>query len=77
MKFLEVGSFGGDLAVVGMLFLGVGLVAFCISVLYALVLAMISASNRDKKYDFKPALYGILFGLLIFTAGGFICGFEL
>ncbi|MFN3020231.1 hypothetical protein ACK1KB_04490 [Chryseobacterium sp. TY3] len=77
MKFLEVGSFGGDLAVVGMFFLAAGLVAFCISALYAIILAIMSASNRDKKYSFKPALYGILFGLLIFTAGGFICGFSL
>lgn len=77
MKFLEGGNFGGDLAVFGIIFLASGLVTFCISVLYALILAMMAASNRDKKYEFKYPLYGILVGLLIFTAGGFICGYNL
>jgi phosphate starvation-inducible membrane PsiE len=77
MKLLEVGSFGGDLAALGLIFLFIGLVVFIISIIVAVVLGIMAAANPDKKYNFKPSLMGILIGILIFIAGGCICGFKL
>lgn len=77
MKLLEVGNFGEDLAGLGLIFLFIGLVVFAISILIAFILGIMAASNTEKKYNFKPALIGILVGVLIFIAGGCICGFNL
>lgn len=77
MNFLEVGSFGGDLAGLGIFFLVVGLIVLAVSGFIAFILMIMTMTNSGKKYDFKPALYGILAGLLIFIAGGCICGFQL
>ncbi|HEX7870950.1 MAG TPA: hypothetical protein VF455_12645 [Chryseobacterium sp.] len=77
MKLLEVGSFGGELAGLGLIFLFIGLVVFIISIIIAVVLGIMSAANPEKKYNFKPSLIGILTGILVFIAGGCICGFNL
>jgi|UPI000648D16B hypothetical protein len=77
MKLLEVGNLGGDLSGLGIIFLFFGLVIFVLSIIVAVILGIMSASNSEKKYNFKPSLIGILIGVLIFTAGGFICGFNL
>lgn len=77
MKLLEVGNLGGDLSGLGMVFLFFGLVIFVLSIIVTVILGIMRASNSEKKYDFKLPLIGVLIGVLIFTAGGFICGFNL
>ena len=77
MKFLEVGSFGGELAGLGILFLLLGLLSLGISILVCIVMGFMSSLNKEKKYDFKAPLYGILSGILLLIAGGCICGLNI
>jgi len=77
MKLLEVGNLGGQLAGFGLLFLIAGIIIIAISILAILILGIMSASNKEKKYNFKAPLMGILIGVLTFIAGGCICGFNL
>lgn len=74
MKFLEVGRLAGDLAGLGIMALLIGLLIIIISLFSLIVLGIMSASNKEKKYSFKAPLIGVLVGVLLLIAGGCICG---
>jgi len=74
LSILEVGNFGGRLAGLGIIALLVGLLIIVISLFSLIVLGIMSASNKEKKYSFKAPLIGVLVGVLLLIAGGCICG---